>query len=485
MGIKEAFSAAKEKIGRAFNREKPKKDLGGESQEQIPTARIETIEQTQKYSISVGGETEKSNEHKENEDNFYISERTAAVFDGMGGHAGGEIASGIAAEAMPEFDAIISKKIAAAEMKEKKLTSEEEAELIGKELREFLIKVNSEIYQTGKENPDLKGLASTASAMRFTRDGKKLVIGQMGDSRIYRLREGRLERISPEDSLVETAVKYGLIASDQNIQEEIDIDEVEKKMKEISGRKDMKKDEKQEALNELFNLITYLGQTREEYRERFGIDRKKIPIKNFRHIVSGNALGIKDAEPHIVAYDVEAGDRYLVSSDGVHDNLTDEQIIQIMIKRGRPEEIAKNLVLASKRISQDHKNPRAKEDDMTAIIVEVTDKAEVSKFEEKAKLEKTRKNLEADLEKFQTTINTLGIKGIRDILETLTRERNALETKLQSNPDDEELALQLEFTRRKEELTAQRLEKEYKAEAEAKKPTRPMTPEEEKRVLKK
>lgn len=466
MGIRDVFNAAEGRVGRAFNRGE-KSDLSGKKpaieMKVIKPAEAEAEDQNE-YSINIGGETKKSDEHKINQDNFYMGERTMAVFDGMGGHAGGEIASGMAAEGIPEFDEAVEKRIAVAEKNGKRLTSEEEIELIREELEQFLKRVNSEICRRGEENPDLKGLGSTVSVMRFTRDGKKVVLGQMGDSRIYRLRGGRLERISPEDSLVEVAIKHGLIVSDQDVQIEVDIDRVEEKMREVSGRKDMEKYEKQKALDELYSLMICLGRIRNGYRARSGIDRKKIPLENFRHIMYGSILGRENSQPHIVTCNVEAGDRYLVSSDGIHDNLTDEQITQIMSRGDGSEEIAKKLVVESKRISQDPKNPRAKDDDMTAIVVEVVDRAEAREFEMQTRLKKTRENLEADLEKFKTTLNILGIEEIRNILETLTRERNALETQLKNNPNDKGLILQLEFARRKEALTARRLEEEYNAQ---------------------
>lgn len=486
MGINEFFNAAKEKIGGAF-RWRENKDTGKKSQEQIPTAKIETTEETrEEFFINLGAETEKSIEHPKNEDNFYINmnERTAAVFDGMGGHAGGEIASGIAAESMPEFDQAVNQRIADAEKEGKRLSSEEEARIIEEELKRFLEETSAEIYQVGKNRPEFRGLGSTASIMRFTRDGKKLIIGQIGDSRVYRLRKGKLERISPEDSLVEVAIKYGLLDSDQNVKARVNIKDIEKKIGEISKRKDLDEQEKQTARGELMSLLTHLGRIRASERQRTGQDNEEIPLKWFRNVIYGTPpLGSKRVEPHLITYDVQKGDRYLVSSDGVHDNATDKEIAKILSGGGTPEERAKKLVIKSNEISKNPTNPRAKEDDITAIVVDVDDKAKATKLEERARREKTRKNLETDLEKFRTTISALGIKEIRNILEILTRERNTMETRLQSDPNNEELALQLEFTRRKEELAARQLTKEYESGQKERIPTRPITPKELERIL--
>jgi len=252
--------------------------------------------------------------------------------------------------------------------------------------------------------------------MRFTRDGKKLIIGQMGDSRVYRLREEKIERVSPEDSLVEVAIKYGLLNSDQDVEAKVNINDIEEKIKEISGRNDLSEQEKQKMTKDLSSLLLYLTRISNK------INAKQIPVGDFRNIIYGESLGQKNVNPHIVTYDVKKGDKYLVSCDGIHDNLTDKEIAKILSNDETPEEKAKKLVIESKNTSHSE-NPRAKEDDMTAIVVEIKDKKEAIKFERETHLKKTREALEADLKAFETTINTLGIKEIRSILKSLTQER--------------------------------------------------------------
>lgn len=104
------------------------------------------------------------------------------VADGMGAHAAGELASQIAVEriAMQYFRA----------------TESSQAESI----RQALMSANEAIHARGQSNPEFHNMGTTGSALVLAPEGA--VIGHVGDSRVYRLRDGVLEQLTFDHSLV-------------------------------------------------------------------------------------------------------------------------------------------------------------------------------------------------------------------------------------------------------------------------------------------
>ena len=96
------------------------------------------------------------------------------------------------------------------------------------------------------------------------------------------------------------------------------------------------------------------------------------PIRRFfdsRNVLF-NALGQGEFEPRVGSFDTNRGDRFLLLSDGVSDNLTDTEIASILKDHINPDEAADTLVSAAKTRSKE-KRPRSKPDDMTALVVEI------------------------------------------------------------------------------------------------------------------
>ena len=104
------------------------------------------------------------------------------VADGMGAHLGGEEASRIAATRVPELYAV--------------LDSQRSPPLA---LRRSMQQVNREIYRQGEEDPAFRGMGTTCSVLVLLPRGA--LIGHVGDSRIYRIRDGRIEQLSRDHSL--------------------------------------------------------------------------------------------------------------------------------------------------------------------------------------------------------------------------------------------------------------------------------------------
>jgi protein phosphatase len=180
--------------------------------------------------------------------------------DGMGGYKAGEVASEIAVLSIT------------AELKEAmqdlrpgqvdgSLNMQAEARLIIDAVRN----ANEAIYNVSQTQPQCAGMGTTLVLGLFTNN--KLLVGHIGDSRMYRYRQTQLEQITEDHSLLQEQIKSGLITPEQ--------------AKYASNK----------------NLVT-------------------------------RALGVDpEVELELHEYDVEAEDIYLLCSDGLSD-LVDDEVIQ-------------------------------------------------------------------------------------------------------------------------------------------------------------
>lgn len=153
--------------------------------------------------IRFSGETNVGLKREHNEDSFYLPhhERLAIVADGMGGHASGEIASRMAVETMVRFF----------------MDTQQEQELtwpykIDRARRHDVNRMstaiklaNLRIYEEAQRNPNCRGMGTTVVSTLFVDDA--LVIGHVGDSRIYRLREGLFDQLTEDHSLLNDYIK--------------------------------------------------------------------------------------------------------------------------------------------------------------------------------------------------------------------------------------------------------------------------------------
>lgn len=126
-----------------------------------------------------------------NEDAVRVNEKAGLllVADGMGGHAAGEVASRIVADTVES--AVVGR---------------------GAGLVEALLEANEAVIAAGREGRGAPGMGTTCVACRRVNEG--LEVAWVGDSRIYRLRDGKLERLSHDHSYVQTLVDAGLISAE-------------------------------------------------------------------------------------------------------------------------------------------------------------------------------------------------------------------------------------------------------------------------------
>ncbi|HEX2903480.1 MAG TPA: PP2C family serine/threonine-protein phosphatase [Jatrophihabitans sp.] len=130
-----------------------------------------------------------------NEDSVYAGPRLLAIADGMGGHAGGEVASKIVIGAFEELD-----------------EDRPIADLIGT-LRDRVDDANASLAHAVDENRQLEGMGTTLTAIRFA--GTRIALVHVGDSRAYLLRGGQLSQITHDDTYVQSLVDSGKLTAEE------------------------------------------------------------------------------------------------------------------------------------------------------------------------------------------------------------------------------------------------------------------------------
>lgn len=140
-----------------------------------------------------------------NEDNWaeLPEHKVYVLADGMGGHNAGDIAS---AEAVFTFCELARMGLAS-------LDSEQGIEGVVRLFSSIIEKVNEKIYCMGEEDPSLKGMGTTLCSLYFQE--KYLVYGHVGDSRIYRLKNGVFEQLTDDHSLIRELMQFAKLSKKQ------------------------------------------------------------------------------------------------------------------------------------------------------------------------------------------------------------------------------------------------------------------------------
>src|SRR5580692_9108600 len=138
-----------------------------------------------------------------NEDNFSILEDSGLyiVADGMGGHASGEVASKMAVDSLKEFfNATAQDPERTWPYKMDRSKGYEENRLItGIKL------ANLRIYESAQRDPRQRGMGTTIVTMFAVEDG--VYVAHVGDSRVYRIREAKIEQLTEDHSLLNDYIK--------------------------------------------------------------------------------------------------------------------------------------------------------------------------------------------------------------------------------------------------------------------------------------
>ena len=129
-----------------------------------------------------------------NEDTFVCEPPLFAVADGVGGAQAGEIASRLAAATLEE-------RIAGA---------------LGEgTLATLILEANNRIYTRALDDSDAAGMGTVVTALLVDEAAGTVAIGHVGDSRAYRIRDERLEQLTPDHSLVGELVRAGRLSTEE------------------------------------------------------------------------------------------------------------------------------------------------------------------------------------------------------------------------------------------------------------------------------
>jgi len=214
-----------------------------------------------------------------NEDNFLVDvEREVfVVADGMGGHAAGEVASQIA------IDTISDILIGDSDPDETRLqlSVDDPDEAIRERLRYCMNQASVRIRQAIRDEPAYRRMGTTLVMIMM--DGDNAFIGHVGDSRAYLFRDGRIQRLTRDHTVVQQEMDAGRLTP------------------------------------ELARIV---------------------PHKN---ILTRSVGAQGPVDPDISVRPVQRGDLYLLCSDGVTDPLEDEAIAQLC-RSTHPEDLCQTLV---------------------------------------------------------------------------------------------------------------------------------------------
>ena len=236
-----------------------------------------------------GGASHVGQVRQVNQDSLFVGDGLFVVADGMGGHAGGEIASRIAVETM-----------------EAELGGDQPARRV-LDLVTAVQAANDRVWAESEQDPELAGMGTTVVAIGIVEEGGevRLAIVNVGDSRAYRLSGGDLDQISDDHSLVGELYREGRLTADE-------------------ARAHPQK-----------NIVT----------RAVGIDRYVV-VDEFQVLP-------------------QTGDRYLLCSDGLTDELTEGDIASVLRTIDDPGAAAEDLVRRA--------NEAGGRDNTTVIVVDVVD----------------------------------------------------------------------------------------------------------------
>lgn len=277
--------------------------------------------------------TEASERHpKRNGDSFFIDTEklSVGVFDGMSMPYGDQLAS----RACAEYVKSNIDKIADGTSVEKALRITEEilegADSVVAEPERY--KEEREIYQSiGGDMDKMPGTTASVFKIHTDNEGvKRAIIGNVGNSRIYKIGEsGTLTQLTEDNDILE--LYYG-----------------DKKQRALVSRK--------------FSNIKNV--------EELSDDKEKLAFKKKNLLSMAIGTGIDNAQT--LSLEVKTGDRFLLLTDGIL-NLTTKEMEEIISKSKNAQKTVEVLLDRAKKEGRKSKkeNARANPDDMTAIVVEV------------------------------------------------------------------------------------------------------------------
>ena len=163
-----------------------------------------------KGKIEIRGRTDIGAVRDHNEDAIACDENLglAVLADGMGGHRGGEMASAITVSTVLDFVAKKLKKTKTGEIDEETGYSVESVAV-----HEAITEANKNVYQSSQQNAQYSGMGTTVVVLLFY--DNRFTVAHVGDSRLYRYRDGVLEQITRDHSLMQELIDRGFYTPEQ------------------------------------------------------------------------------------------------------------------------------------------------------------------------------------------------------------------------------------------------------------------------------
>ena len=212
-----------------------------------------------------------------NEDSALINGVLIAVADGMGGHAGGEVASKVAITTLAQTLPLLN-------------NDEMDSESLEDFLQSSVLDVDNEIRLTAEADDRLSGMGTTLTAIALYRN--KAYVLHTGDSRAYRLRGKEFTQITKDHSVVQELIDAGTITEEE------------------------------------------------------------AAVHPQRSVLTNVLMGHGNITPLLIEYEVKAGDKFLLCSDGLSNVVSNQEIhkyldeddtlsklISLTYERGAPDNV--------------------------------------------------------------------------------------------------------------------------------------------------
>lgn len=370
--------------------------------------------ETQTNPSSVREYSEKDEKHTNNEDSMLVMKDKGVfmISDGMGGHASGDEASRIAVDTAREMYE---------QMASDNISKDEKLKLI----KQALDAANKKIMEVSNRDNSKNGMGATASLVNIHKEGDEmsLLVGNIGDSRVYVLRDGKLEQLTIDhDPFVEVFMHDSADDSKARI--------VQKAINNTTNDED---------------FINFLRDNEGGFTDE-ALETLKVLYNNRTKSAISQVLGRGDTLTRIHEFKLEKGNKVLITSDGITDNMMDHEI-EDFLKDNLDKPDCVELLTA-----QAKKNGR-KPDDISAILIDpdelekelnkpqgssaqeqtTTDTSNAKTAEQDTVIEETQ----PDSEKFKDKIEIIGesVQGYTHKIKNLPNQ-DAIFTKEPQNEGD-------------------------------------------------
>ena len=241
--------------------------------------------------------------HRRTNQDAYLTDdalKLWVVADGMGGHAAGEVAS---AEAVDTVHGMVKRGLETlgAEVTGGLALGEEHARAACRVVEGAIQAATYMVFAIAEHDRQKSGMGTTITAAIAVADS--LVVGQVGDSRVYRVRDSHVEQLTEDHTLIAWQIKKGILSEEE------------------------------------------------------------AKISPYRNVIT-RAVGSRDyVEVDTSVHKLEPGDRYLLCSDGLHGYFDPEDLGEL-IEMGGQDAVDALIDMA---------NARGGRDNITAVLVEVTE----------------------------------------------------------------------------------------------------------------